>query len=140
MSHENVETVRAIYRAFARAESAQFARAESAQLMDFLDPEIEWLINPAAPEAGTHHGHEGVESWIADITETLSEFEIAPSDFLDAGEQVLCPVRIRVLGKASEAEVELTETHLWTITDGKAVRMQAYPFHAEALEAVGLSE
>jgi hypothetical protein len=46
MSEENVETVRAIYRAFARAESAQFARVEWAQFMEFLDPEIEFLINP----------------------------------------------------------------------------------------------
>jgi ketosteroid isomerase-like protein len=132
MSEENVETVRAIYQAFDRGETTQF--------MALLDPGIEFLINPAAPEAGTHHGHEGVERWLADVSETLSEFEIAADDFLDAGEQVVCPVRIRVIGKASGAEVELKETHLWTITEGRAVRMQAYPVHAEALEAAGLSK
>jgi uncharacterized protein len=140
MSQENVERVRAIYRAFARAESAQFARAELAQFMELLDPQIEFLINPAAPEAGTHHGHEGVESWIADIRESFSKFEIVPGDFIDAGEQVVCPAHFRVIGKGSGAEAELQETHLWTIVDGRAVRMQAYPVHAEALESAGLRE
>ncbi len=132
MSEKNVEIVRTIYRTF--------ADGEAARLMELLDPEIEFLINPAAPEAGTYHGHEGVERWITDVRETLSEFDIAPDEFLDVGEQVICPVRIRVLGKASEAEAELRETHLWTITDGRAVRMKAYPVHAEALQAAGLRE
>jgi ketosteroid isomerase-like protein len=98
------------------------------------------LINPAAPEAGTHHGHEGVDRWIADLRDSFSEFEVVPDDFLDGGEHVVCRAHFRGLGKGSGAEVELRETHLWTMSDGRAVRLQAYPVHAEALEAAGLSE
>jgi ketosteroid isomerase-like protein len=132
MSQENVEVVRAIYRAF--------DRGATPQLMSLLDPEIDFLINPAAPETGTHHGHEGIRSWLGDIEETLSEFDIAPGEFLDAGEHVVCSVRVRVVGKGSGAEVELRETHLWTMSEGKAARMQAYPVHDEALQAAGLRD
>jgi hypothetical protein len=72
------------------------------------------MINPAAPEVGTHHGHEGFKAWLADVEGNLSEFRVA--------------------------EAELRETHAWTLTDGMVIQMRAHPDHAEALEAAGLSQ
>jgi ketosteroid isomerase-like protein len=132
MSEQNVEIVGVIYE--------RFARGETAEMMEHLHPEIDWLINAAAPEAGTHRGHEGVNAWLADVEENLSEFRIVPGELLDAGDAVVCPVRIVVRGKASGAEADLRETHVWTLGDALVTEMRVYSDHAEALEAAGLSE
>jgi len=43
-------------------------------------------------------------------------------------------------GKLSGAEVEQRFAQLWTVRDGKIVRMEMYPDREDALEAVGLPE
>jgi ketosteroid isomerase-like protein len=67
---------------------------------------------------------------------------MVPERFIDAGhDRVLVFSREGGRGKESGAEVQTHLTaHLWTLRDGKAIRMQSYWERAEALEAVGLSE
>lgn len=67
---------------------------------------------------------------------------MAPEEFIDAGaDQVLVFSREGGRGRGSGAEVESHPTaHLWTIRDGRAVRMQSYWERADALEAAGLQE
>ena len=62
--------------------------------------------------------------------------------FIDAGgDRVLVFSREGGRGKGSGAEVFTHLTaHLWTLKDGKAVRMQSYWERVDALAAVGLSE
>jgi ketosteroid isomerase-like protein len=117
-----------------------FIRGDLSRVLEAMDPEIEWRINPSAPEAGTHHGHHGVVVWSQDVADGFSEFKVEPQEFMEAGAQVVVPVRIRTRGRGSGATTELLETHVWTLCDGKAVRMQAYAEKSEALEAVGLRE
>ena len=61
--------------------------------------------------------------------------------FKYGADQVLVFSREGGRGRGSGAEVVTQPTaHLWTIRDGKAIRMQSYWERSEALEAVGLSE
>ena len=43
-------------------------------------------------------------------------------------------------GKSSGAAVERTWAYVWTVKDGKALRMDGYDNRDEALEAAGLRE
>lgn len=55
--------------------------------------------------------------------------------------QVLVFAREGGRGKGSGAEVQTNPTaHLYTMRNGKAVRMQSYWERADALEAVGLED
>jgi len=67
---------------------------------------------------------------------------MAPERFIDpGGDRVLVFSREGRRGKGSGAEIWTHLTaHLWTLKDGKAVRMQSYWERADALEAAGLSE
>jgi ketosteroid isomerase-like protein len=58
----------------------------------------------------------------------------------DGGDRVVVSVRHRGRGKISGVETDQAFAMLWTLRDGRAVRMEAYPTHAEALDATGLSE
>ena len=133
MSRENVEIVR---RAYARFD----ARGPNPE---FLDPEIEWRGPREYPDlAEPHFGHEGVERYMDKLHEAFDEYHMASEEFIDAGEdRVLVFSREGGRGKGSGAEVQTQPTaHLWTLRNGKAIRMQSYWERSDALEAAGLRE
>ena len=59
---------------------------------------------------------------------------------IDAGDQVVAVIHEREVGRASGARVEASHLAVWTLADGKVVRLQTFLDRQEALEAVGLSE
>jgi ketosteroid isomerase-like protein len=68
-------------------------------------------------------------------------YRVEPQDFRDLGGGViLVPVRLSGRGTASGVETETEIAQLWTIRQGRVVRIDQYPDVAEALEATGLSE
>jgi ketosteroid isomerase-like protein len=62
-------------------------------------------------------------------------------ELIDAGDDVISIVTTRARGRASGVEVEWKDNAgVWTIRDGKVIRVVWLPTRAEALEAAGLSE
>jgi ketosteroid isomerase-like protein len=61
-------------------------------------------------------------------------------EFRDLGDRVLCFTTF--IAKTSQDEMAFThdEPQLWTLRDGKIVRLEWFHHRREALEAVGLSE
>ena len=108
-----------------------------------MHPDIEWRGPREFPDlAEPHFGLDGVERYIAKVNEAFEEYRMAPEELIDAGgDQVLVFSREGGRGRGSGAEVQTHPTaHLWTLRDGKAIRMQSYWERSEALDAVGLSE
>jgi ketosteroid isomerase-like protein len=145
MSLDNVEIIRRIYAVLDLSVpgSVEAATVPAEPFEDFVDPEIEWQGPREFPDlAELHYGHEGVQRYLATIAEVLDEYRMVPERFIDAGDdRVLVFSREGGRGKGSGADIETHLTaHLWTLRDGKAVRMQSYWERADALEAVGMSE
>jgi ketosteroid isomerase-like protein len=131
MSQENVEIVRRMGEAFNRGDLGLF--------LDTLDPEVEWKqINELEPR----HGHSGAREAIAQWDEMFDEPCYEAEEYIDAGDQVIVLIKISGRGKTSGAEVEMSSYHLFTLRDGKVIRMHELgPVkRAEALEAAALSE
>jgi ketosteroid isomerase-like protein len=141
MSQENVEIVRRGYETMTRV-LAEWP-SELPDLSEFLDPEIEWRGPREFPDlAEPRYGHEGVLSYIGTLFEALEEYRMVPEEFIDAGpDRVLVFSREGGRGKGSGAEVFTQPTaHLWTIRDGRAIRMQSYWERPDALKAAGIEE
>ena len=134
MSQENVELVRRAYEAF--------NRAGLDALLEYVHPDAEYDITAAiGPYAGVYYGRTAIRNLFADYFEAWESVRLKPEDFIEVDEdRVVVPFRVHARGKGSGVEVEAQITHVWTVRDGKAVRMAAYNDKAEALEAVGLSE
>ena len=133
MSQENVEIVRRGYEAFATG------RID----FEFLDDEIEWRGPREFPDlAEPHFGHDGVRQYMAKLSDAFENYRMMAEEFIDVGDdRVLVFAREGGRGKGSGAEVQTNPTaHLYTMRDGKAVRMQSYWERPDALEAAGLSE
>jgi ketosteroid isomerase-like protein len=62
-------------------------------------------------------------------------------EFVDAvenGDMVVVTMRLRAKGKDTGIEVEQLAHQVWTVRDGKAVRVEAFAEKSDALRAAGL--
>jgi ketosteroid isomerase-like protein len=131
MSQENVEVARAAFEAWSRGDL-------DAWLAD-ADPEIEWFVLPDAPDPGPHRGR-NVISERASLWREMLALRGEVLEYIDAGEYVIMPIRMRGRPPGSDADVVLDEVYVSKFRDGKVVELREYRTKAEALEAVGLRE
>ena len=138
MSRENVEVVRGLYEAF--------ARRDGESPFSVYDPDIEWDMSrsaiPLPGEETVYHGHEGVRRYARAWMEPWGFIDAPLERLVDAGDVVVALLgRTTARGKMSGVEVDMPPwAQVWTLRDGKVVRMRIYPEHADALEVAGLRE
>ena len=145
MSQENVEIVRRIYAALdvSVPGSVSTVSVPTEPFGTLIDSQIEWNGPREFPDlAEPQYGYEGIKQYRRTIAEVMDDYRMVPERFIDAGDdRVLVFSREGGRGKGSGAEVWTHLTaHIWTLKNGKAVRMQSIWERADALEAVGLSE
>jgi ketosteroid isomerase-like protein len=131
MSQENVEIVRAVFETW--------NAGDMDALRELHDPDA--TIRPPEnwPEPGPYIGREALmrfgeqlrDTWDADAIELIG-------DFIDVGDRVAVRMIWRGSGHGPEANLELTG--VYTVRKGRIFYQQFFWDHAEALEAVGLSE
>ena len=130
MSEDNVELAR---RGFER-----FLAGDIGAWLELLSPEVEWHMAEDEPDARVLHGHEGVLALLADTVATFENFTFEVEDVLDAGDAVIVVTRMRGIGKGSGAEVDLPESLLFDIADGRAWRVREFREREDALRAAGV--
>lgn len=101
-----------------------------------LAEDFEWLEPEQSLLGGAHHGPEQVRRALEAQLEVWDEFTIEPEEFHERAERVAVPVRQRARGGASGVEVEIRIGHLWTIEDGKAVRLEVFAARDDAEAAL----
>jgi ketosteroid isomerase-like protein len=130
MSEENVEIVR---RAFAYEVYGVGDRAEAEAIFD-----PNFVMNPT--EEGLSYGLDAMQSKWERWTGAWDELEVTAEEFIDAGDRVLVTAYHRGRGRGSGLEVGTRFYELYTLRDGKVVRVDEFTDRPEALEAAGLSE
>jgi ketosteroid isomerase-like protein len=131
MSEENVEIVRASFRAW--------NAGDMDALRELHDPGVIARPLQGWPEPGPFVGREAVMrqfeqlrgTWDADDLELIS-------DFVDAGDQVVVRCVWHGVGQGPEANLEFTV--LYMVRKRMIFYLEYFWDHAEALEAAGLSE
>jgi len=133
MSQENMEIVRALYEAWNGPDGRRAALA-------FIAEDFEW-VNPSwAVEPGTRYGHEGWSAAMDSLEGAFHSDRNEPIEFRDLGDRVLCFTTFSATTTSGGVAFTQDEPHLWTLRDGKAVRLEWFHDRREALAAVGLSE
>jgi ketosteroid isomerase-like protein len=121
MSQANVEIVR------------EFLDAEVDEALTYADPEIVWNPIEELPTGG----HDAVRTSLARWKAEWDDYKVLPEDLVDMGDRVLATVRLRARGRGSGVEIDALFYDLYTLADGKIVRMDQFTERSEALAALG---
>ncbi len=136
MSQENVEIVQ-------RAIEAWNADDLDAFLAE-LDADVEWhpAIEPGLEGRATiYRGPDGARKiWRQDRGEAWERLTNRPQELRDLGESVLALGRMDLTARKTGIEFSQELGEVFECRAGKIVRIRDFLTHAEALEAVGLSE
>jgi ketosteroid isomerase-like protein len=131
VSRETVEIVRRSYEAYVRGD------LDGALAM--ADPEIE-VYDHDILDAGEYRGIEGLLRWQADWDASWESWQWEAEDFIEAGDRVVAILRVHARGRHSGVTVERLDGAVWTLSGGKAVRLDYYGSKEEALKSVGLEQ
>jgi ketosteroid isomerase-like protein len=129
MSAANVELVRAIY--------DRFRGGDRAGALELYHPEVEVHERPESPDPEVYRGHEGVLAGLAASQEDFHELDMVPEEFIDAGERVVVVFRFVGTGRGSGVPVDERLCHVWSVRDGKVIRLEVYSSREDALRAAG---
>jgi uncharacterized protein len=134
MPESNVEIVRRAYEAWNRGDFEAAA--------ELLDSEIEWQMPSNIPDAGTYRGPEEVRRRLEEFLEVWDEFKVNVEELIDEGDRVIALIRYGGLGSGSGIDVQgaSVDTHVWTLRDGKAVRLEMRGGTGDPAESVDDSE
>ena len=115
------------YRAFNRGD---IDTLEAMMVEDFV-----WNEADEVPGRKLCESREEFSAYMRGFDRLWEEFAFEPLGYEQIGpEQVIATVRGRGIGRASGAEVELVIHHVWTVRDGKVIRMDAFLDGREAHE------
>jgi len=82
-----------------------------------------------SPEVGdrTLHGLEGFAIFVESLEEDFSEFRYEAEEYEElSAEQLLVTGHIRARGRRSNMPLSALFAHLWTLRDGKAVKVEPH--------------
>ncbi|UYQ64806.1 nuclear transport factor 2 family protein [Streptomyces peucetius] len=114
----HLDLVRRAYRAF--------GSRDVAALLETLAPDVEW-IHPDGMAVyglgGTKHGHAGVREFLSHVPNVLGGMRLEPEEFVESGDRVVVFGTRQVTSRRGRTET-LSFVHSWTLSGGKAVRME----------------
>lgn len=93
------------------------------------DPDI-----VVATTVETYRGPDALLGWMDEGDDAFDEFVVELLEVEELAGHVVVSLRQRGRGKASGAEVNLRFTHVWTLRDGRAIRLQSFARRDEAVD------
>lgn len=130
MSQENVEIIR---------RGMEYFKRTGEWLWEVIDPAIE-IYDHDVPDGDVFRGHAGWLKWETTFDSAWEHVSIEPEEYIDAGgDKAVLLLRLAAQGRGG-ISLERQDGIVYTLRDGKIVRMDYYGNRAEALEAVGFRE
>src|SRR5215210_4253467 len=125
MSQAEIEALRAVYEAISRGDWDDALRDAG--------PDFEFIPPDQNPIAGTYRGREAVRGFFAELWAAFEEVTIEPGQFLEADDLIVVSLHMTLSPSDSGAKVEMRVTHLWTMRNGRPVRVKVFLGREEAL-------
>jgi hypothetical protein len=142
MSEQDVEALRAIYDAF--------NRCEIEPLLEGFDPDIEveetedlgyaaLLLRVLGPRfvilSGRYRGIQEVRRLFESVWEIAEWFRVLPLELIEVEGRVIVPLRMEARARDTGIVGEAMTVHLWTMRDGRGLRLQVFPDVESAISA-----
>jgi len=106
------------------------------EALNYADPDILW--NPI--EELPTQGHSAVRASVARWKAEWDDYEMTPEEFVDMGESVVVTVSLGGRGRVSRVPIDARFYDVYTLRDGKIIRMDQFAERSHALAAVDHGE
>lgn len=106
-----------------------FGRGDMAAILGLLDENVDWhfVARPEdIPFAGWRHGHQAMVAFFRTVAETCDVLEFGPHEVMSFDDKVLSLGHERVRVKTTGRLFESDWAHLFTVREGKVVRLREY--------------
>jgi ketosteroid isomerase-like protein len=108
-------------------------------MADLIHPDFEGHADPQlTTEPEVYRGPEGIRRWYEGFEGFMEDVHFEPDEFIGSGDQVLVAVRLVGRGAGSGIEVEQRAWQVWTLHDGRAIRLETFADPEPARRAAGL--
>jgi ketosteroid isomerase-like protein len=129
MSQQDLDQLRTRYEAFARGDwEAAFAG---------LGPDFE-MHDHGLLDVPVQRGPDAISEVQARAADAFEQQRYEPEKLIDLEGRILVRVRFFARGRGSGVELETKIGQLWTLKDGRAVRLDVYRTWEAAVEAAGI--
>jgi uncharacterized protein len=131
MPEGNVEIV--------RRQLVAYLRGDNEAALAAYDPEVEFDVS-IRPEGHVYRGLEGLVEGVRTWSGTWEHYRIEIEEIIDAGDNVVVVDHQMGRGKGSGAPLDQQTFWVYTLREGKIVRVVWLPTRERALKAAGLSK
>jgi ketosteroid isomerase-like protein len=90
-----------------------------------------------ASEPDTYRGAEGVRRYFDSFYEVMDQIYVETLEVLPVGPRVYAETILHARGRSSGIEAEQRAHLVWTVRDGKAVKLEFFASREEGLAAIG---
>ena len=131
MSQENVEIVRSSFQAYNAGDMEAWGA--------LLDREVVWAAFERWPEAETLVGRKACQRQWQRMRAPSDVDTVEPvTDLIAGGDRVVVRAAWHAIGRGPEVNMQVIT--VYTVREGKIIRMENFWAHVDALKAVGLEE
>jgi ketosteroid isomerase-like protein len=106
--------------------------------LEFIDPDFETTTPPELTvEPATYRGREGLRFYFDSFYEIMDEVRFEPEEFIEVGDRVVVPTRLVARGRDTGIEAVQQIVMVWTLRNGKGLRVETFATKDEAVAAAG---
>lgn len=128
MSRQAIEIVRSSFEAFARRDDQGTVRDYAEDVVWDMSGYTDW------PGGTTYRGLPAIQGFFRDWLAPWAEWRWEPIELVDAGDQVIVVGRDHGRLRGGTGTVERQVAQVWTVRDGRVVRISNYRTREEALQ------
>jgi ketosteroid isomerase-like protein len=131
VSSKNIDALRGVI--------AAFNSGDLDRILAVVQPHVEAKIPPElSAEPDTYIGRDGVRRYFETFWEAMQDVRFEPLGLWEAGDAVVADMRLTARGRSTDIAVEQRIGQVWTLRDGRVLRVLTYPTLAQAQRAAGL--
>jgi ketosteroid isomerase-like protein len=104
--------------------------------MAVLDENATWVEHSELPEAGSYRGRDTIRKFLEQYLDSWDAFEQQIEEVHGQEDCVLLFIRLTASGRGSGIDVESRYAHMWSMREGRGVRVDAYYDRESALAAL----
>jgi|SRR5262245_4370772 len=101
-----------------------------------LADDAEWHESEVLPDTDIYRGKDAIRAFLAEFLDSWERFHQTVDEVRERGDRVLVLIHLEATGRGSAADVDARYAHLWTVSDGKGIRVDAFYDRDKALAAL----